>query len=165
MDSPIRRLAENDAQALATFGAACFREAFEAHFPAPELQLLCEAAFALPVMTQLIADGAWVAGDWQGYAARGSLPCPVAGLASPAVELARLYVPQRWQGQGISDGLLERFLAEAAEGGGRSVWLEAYRGNPRALAFYRRWGFRDCGPFDLICEGITLPHLLMGREL
>lgn len=165
MDATIRRLTESEAPDLAVFAAACFRESFQDHFPAADMERLCTVAFALPVMERLIRDGTWVAGNWLGYAALGELPCPLAELAPPCTELARLYVPRRWQGQGVADGLMGQFLAEARDRGSRSVWLQAYRGNPRALAFYGRWHFAAFHPFDLVCEGLTLPHVLLGRAL
>jgi len=165
MAPAIHRLEQADTPTLAAFAEACFREAYAGHFAAAHLDALCAAAFALSVMERLVLDGVWVARDWQGYAALGQLPCPLPSLAAPSIELARLYVPRCGQGKGIADSLMGRFLAEAEARGGRSVWLQAFRDNPRALAFYRRWGFTDFGPFDLLWEGISLPHRLLGRNL
>ena len=163
--NPVRRLAPEEVPALAAFAEACFRDAFAEHFAAADLDRLCAAAFALPVMARLVQDGAWLAGAWQGYAALGEVPCPIAGLATPVLELARFYVAGAWQGTGVADRLMERFLREAGARGARSVWLQAFAGNPRALAFYRRWGFVDHGPYELICEGLVLPHRMLARGL
>ena len=165
MDTLIHRLAAADAPVLASFAETCFREAFGAHFGSTAMDALCAVACTNPVMEKLIQDGVWVAGDWQGYLALGEVPCPIPELTGPTLELARLYVRELWQGKGIADRLMERFLVEVAERQGRSVWLQAFAGNPRALAFYRRWGFADFGPYNLICEGIVLPHRLLGRNL
>lgn len=165
MDPPIRRLAAAEAPALAALGEACFREAYGEHFSPVDMDTLCAAVFAPPVMDRLLAAGVWVAGDWQGYIALGETPCPIPGLASPTVELARLYVRRCWQGKGVADRLMERFLEEVTRLGSRGVWLQAFAGNPRALAFYRRWGFRDLGACAVVCEGIALPHRTMGRDL
>jgi diamine N-acetyltransferase len=165
MAPTIRQLHAAEAPALATFAEACFRDAYRMHFGPAAMERLCAAVFAPPVMAKLVLDGVWMAGDWQGYVALGEVPCPIPELASPVVELARLYVARPWQGTGIADRLMERFLHEAAERQGRSVWLQAFEGNPRALAFYRRWGFRDYGPHALVCEGILLLHRALGRSL
>jgi GNAT superfamily N-acetyltransferase len=165
METTIRRLAVDEVPALASFAEACFREAFRAQLEPASLEALCAAAFALPLMKTMILDGVWVAGDWQGYIALGEVPCPIPGLAEPTIELARLYVPRCWQGQGIADRLMEGFLGEAAVRHARSVWLQAYANSPRALAFYRRWGFVDHGAHTLTCEGVSLPHRWLGRNL
>lgn len=161
----VRRLDPGDVPALASFAEACFREAYGGHFAAADLERLCAAAFGFPVMERLVRDGTWVAGDWQGYVALGQIPSPIAGLAEPTLELARLYVAQAWQGRGVADRLMARFLQEARERGARSIWLQAFAGSPRALAFYRRWGFEDHGPYVLAVEGLVLPHRMLGRNL
>jgi diamine N-acetyltransferase len=165
MDLTIRRLTLPEAPILASFAEACFREAFSAHFDSDSLNAVCAVAFTLPVMEKLVLDGVWVAGDWQGYLALGEVSCPIPQLESPAAELARLYVPADWQGKGIADQLLDRFLDEVTARRARSVWLQAYAGNPRALSFYRRRGFTDFGSYQLVCEGVVLPHRLLGRAL
>jgi GNAT superfamily N-acetyltransferase len=168
MEAIVRRLDLQEAPALAHFAEACFREAFCSHFESAAMDRLCANAFAQPVLERLLTDGVWLAQsgqDWQGYVALGAIPCPIPELARPVIELARLYVPERWQGKGVADRLMERFLAEAAARGGRSVWLQAYENNPRALAFYRRWGFIDHGPYPVLFEGIMLPHRMLGRCL
>ncbi|HWQ10081.1 MAG TPA: GNAT family N-acetyltransferase [Holophaga sp.] len=162
---PVRRVAPDEVPALAAFGAACFREAYGGHFAAADLARLCAAAFSLPVMERLVRDGTWVAGDWQGYVALGQVACPIPGLAEPTLELARLYVAGTWQGRGVADRLMARFIQEARARGGRSVWLQAFAGSPRALAFYRRWGFEDHGPYVLAVEGLVLPHRMLGMNL
>ena len=165
MDPTIRRLDAAEASALAAFGEACFREAFREHFAPEAMDALCVQVFALPVMEGLIRTGAWLAGDWQGYVALGETPCPFGGLAPPTAEVARLYVLRRWQRTGTADRLMARAAEEARERKHRSLWLQAFGGNPRALAFYRRWGFRDYGPCGVACAGLLLPHRMMGRDL
>ena len=165
MDTTIRRLLVEETPILASFAESCFREAFGADFQPAAMDALCTAVFAYPVMAELILNGVWLAGDWQGYIALGELPCPIPALAGPTVELARLYVPWLWQGKGIADQLMQQVMGEVADRHCQSIWLQAYEGNPRALAFYRRWGFTDFGPHHLVCQGIALPHRLMGRNL
>ena len=165
MDTTIRRLVVAEATALASFAEFCFREAFATHFEAGSMGALCTAAFARPVMEKLLLDGVWLAGDWLGYIALGAVPCPIPELAGPSMELARLYVPRSSQGMGIADQLMGQFLIEVAERQGRSIWLQAYEGSPRALAFYRRWRCLDFGPYVVTWQGLALPHRLLGRNL
>jgi GNAT superfamily N-acetyltransferase len=155
----------NDAASLSSFAEACFREAYTGDFVPASLEALCRVAFTETVIAGLIRNGAWVAGDWQGYVARGETPCPISGLAKPIGELARLYVPRRWQGTGVADRLMAIFLSDAEDRGDRSLWLQAHANSPRALAFYRRWGFDDYGFLAITCEGVLLPHRALGRRL
>lgn len=167
MDFSIRRVTAAEAKELGMFAEACFREAFGYLFPEQALDLVCAKAFATPLMEALALDGAWIAegeGGWRGYAAMASRPCPAEGLPGPHLELNRLYVAEPWLGRGISDALMAAFLDEARRRRCRGVWLEAFEGNPRALRFYRRWGFHDLGGSLKDREGIHLPHRILGAE-
>ncbi len=168
MTATIRRLHPSEAPALAVFGEACFREAFARNFLPEGLDRLCPRVFERSVMEGLIEQGTWLAEDaegWLGYLACGDTACPIPQLEPPTQELARLYVLQRGQGRGVADPLMTCFLEEAIRRGCRSLWLQAFEGSPRALAFYRRWGFQDFGPFTVECEGLVLPHRALGRNL
>lgn len=167
----VRKVAPTETKALAMFAEACFRQSFGYLFPDEALDSLCARAFAPALLEALIAQGAWVAEaaegseGWRGYAALSLDPCPVPGLAEPHLELSRLYVDATWQGQGISDALMEAFMAEARQRQARAVWLEAFEGNPRALHFYARWGFQDLGGRDSLREGLRLPHRILATQL
>ncbi|BDU76522.1 GNAT family N-acetyltransferase [Mesoterricola sediminis] len=165
MDVAVRRAEAGEARELGLFAEACFREAFGYLFPEDALDLVCARAFAGPLMEELVRDAAWIAegeGGWRGYAALAARPCPAPGLPGPQAELSRLYVTAPWQGRGVSGALMTAVLAEARRRGCRSVWLEAFEGNPRALRFYGRWGFHDLGGSIKDREGIHLPHRILG---
>jgi ribosomal protein S18 acetylase RimI-like enzyme len=65
--------------------------------------------------------------------------------AEGAVELNRLYVLERFSGKGIGKALLRRAESLAASRGASTLWLTAWVGNRRALAFYRSQGYKDVG--------------------
>jgi diamine N-acetyltransferase len=88
---------------------------------------------------------------------RGS-PCPADPKA--AVELVRLYVQQPFQRQGIGVALLRHAEAQAAAGGARALWLSAWCGNDRALAFYPAVGYKDVGGAEHLIEGRAYPNRL-----
>lgn len=60
-------------------------------------------------------------------------------------ELNRLYVQARFSGKGIGKALLHHAEDFAATQGAETLWLTAWVGNHRALAFYQRQGYRDVG--------------------
>lgn len=67
--------------------------------------------------------------------------CPV-DAGGPALELKRLYVSPRSQGQGLGARLLRQCRQEWPE---RALWLSAWVGNTDALRFYRREGAGSWG--------------------
>lgn len=168
MNPSLRQATLAEAGELALFAETCFREAFGQDFTPKTLDRLCGQAFARSLIEELIGQGTWLAvgsEGWRGYIALGRIPCPLPNMIGPTMELARLYVSSRWQGHGVADALMTTFLAEVRRRGANSVWLQAYEGNPRALAFYRRWGFTDFGPFEVACDGLILPHRALGQNL
>jgi ribosomal protein S18 acetylase RimI-like enzyme len=81
-----------------------------------------------------------------------------------ALEIKRFYVDRAWHGCGVAQRLMTKTIASAAERGAATVWLTVWDQNPRAIAFYRKVGFRDVGlyPFRLGTDVQT--DLLMIRE-
>jgi len=63
----------------------------------------------------------------------------------PASEVNRLYVQERFAGTGLGTLLLRQAESLVAAQGNAAVWLTAWSGNERALAFYANRGYRDLG--------------------
>ena len=68
---------------------------------------------------------------------------PVGDVRAP--ELSKLYVLERFCGKGVGYGLLREVERRAREQAATQLWLEVYALNPRAIAFYKRQGYRDIG--------------------
>lgn len=62
-----------------------------------------------------------------------------------AIELHQLYLAEGAKGSGIADALMRWALDEARSRGHRILYLSVFTENPRAQAFYRRYGFVDIG--------------------
>lgn len=60
-------------------------------------------------------------------------------------ELARIAVFQSFRGQGIGEMLVQAFIEELTQRGGRSIFLEVRRDNETANRIYRRCGFEEVG--------------------
>ena len=89
-----------------------------------------------------------------GYAKLQAGEMPIDGVAFPAVALARIYLLQEWIGRGVGSALMQAGLDEAERRGFKVMWLGVWERNPRAIAFYRKWGFVEAGrkPFQLGAE-------------
>ncbi len=61
------------------------------------------------------------------------------------MEIVRLYARKPWIGQGVGARLMQACLEEAEKAGCEVVWLDVWEHNPRAIAFYRKWGFEEAG--------------------
>jgi diamine N-acetyltransferase len=68
------------------------------------------------------------------------------GYASDgAIELHQLYLGESAKGSGVADALMHWGIAEAKARGHDIMYLSVFTENPRAQAFYRRYGFVDIG--------------------
>ena len=80
-------------------------------------------------------------------------------------ELERLYVQRPFLGQGLGRSLLMQAERLAAAQGARQLWLTAWAGNRRALAFYARGGYADLGCCSYEFEGERHENRLLARVL
>lgn len=147
----IRRATPADAEALAALAARTFRDTYAADAPPEELATHLQRYFGPEAQAAELGDSAitTLLGEADGqpiaYAQvrRGPVPPCVAGPAP--VELMRLYVERTWHGRGLAQALMEEVEATARAVGGRTLWLQAWERNGRALAFYRKLGFEVVG--------------------
>jgi GNAT superfamily N-acetyltransferase len=116
-----------------------------------------ERSFNQEQVARELADAASIffVADMQGGPAgyarlhAGEAPGEVRG-ARP-IELVRLYVDQRYHGSGVAAALMQACIDAATACGHDSMHLGVWEHNPRAQAFYGKWGFEKVGDqvFDL----------------
>jgi len=84
---------------------------------------------------------------------------------APAAELTRLYVQSPFIRQGIGALLLRHVEALARAAGASTLWLTAWVGNARALAFYASQGFAELGSTDHEFENERFENSLFAKAL
>jgi ribosomal protein S18 acetylase RimI-like enzyme len=60
-------------------------------------------------------------------------------------EIKRLYIASHWHGKGVAQALMSACLDEMKARGTDVAWLGVWTQNARAIAFYRKFGFAECG--------------------
>ena len=83
----------------------------------------------------------------------------------PAAELSRLYVQLPFMRRGIGALLLRRVEALARAAGASTLWLTAWVGNARALAFYASQGYEELGSTYHEFENERFENRLFARAL
>jgi ribosomal protein S18 acetylase RimI-like enzyme len=149
---PALRLAlPGDAPSLAMLAERTFRDAFGARNSPENMDLHCAKAFGPDIQLREIGERGLVttladeAGRLVGFSQlRLARPSPAVKAGKPA-ELHRLYVTAEWQGRGVAKALMDRALADAARAGCDALWLGVWEHNPKAMAFYRKFGFEFVG--------------------
>ena len=152
----VRQAVLADAAALCRLGANTFRDTFEAHNTPEDMEQYLAESFtperqateiADPSGTVLLAErrGASEKAGVLGYAHLSSGSTPEAVSGPDPIELKRLYVARAWHGQGVAQALMDASLAVARARGAKTVWLGVWERNPRAVAFYEKYGFTRVG--------------------
>ena len=166
----IRYAVAEDAAPLAALGARTFADTYAA-FNTPENMAAHLAVTFSPERQkdEIEAHGGFILLAQHDHeliayaqAVRGIAP-PQVGDAQ-ALEIKRFYVDRAWHGCGVAQRLMTKTIHSAAERGAATVWLTVWNQNPRAIAFYRKVGFRDVGEYPFRLGTDVQTDILMVRE-
>jgi GNAT superfamily N-acetyltransferase len=80
-------------------------------------------------------------------------------------ELVRLYVQRHFHGHGIGHMLLSKVETDAGHAGSARLWLTAWVGNAKALAFYAKEGYVNIGSTDYVFEGRSYENRVFEKVL
>jgi len=81
-----------------------------------------------------------------------------------AIELQRFYVDRPAHGTGVAQLLMGAVFDTVRALGGRHLWLGVFQNNARAIAFYRKSGFRDVGAHEfLLGSDRQIDRLMLAR--
>lgn len=90
-----------------------------------------------------------------------ALPAPAGDVRG--AELVRLYVQPRAQRSGLGRALLARAEQLATAAALPWLWLTAWEGNARALAFYARMGYADIGATTYALQGRSYGNRVLAK--
>lgn len=147
----IRRARREDAAPLAALAEKTFRDAFAEVNSPQNMDLFCRSTYgealqaaeiASPDMATLLCerDGRLVAFAQLRW---GEPPGCVA--ADAPAEIQRFYVDRDRHGTGIAHDLMAACIDAIEARGSDVAWLGVWEHNPRAIAFYRKFGFVAVG--------------------
>ncbi len=167
----VREASIEDADVLAHIGSTSFREAYEDHSEANDLETHIDKYFTgAAVRDEIEQRGrryllAIVDGEPAGLAKIRKAACPVPGGDANAVELQQLYVLATMQRHGLGGRLIADVLAFARENAVIGVWLSAWEFADWATRFYERNGFAAIGKVEFKLGVTTYTDLLMWQPL
>jgi len=158
-----------DASVLAELGARTFRDTFAAGNTQSDMDAYLAQSFSPDVQSRELADPATTLivasldGQPVGYAklCTGAAPACVPG--NRALEIVRFYLEKTWVGLGLGGSLMHACLDHARRSCVDVVWLGVWEHNPRAIAFYKHWGFVVVGEHDFVLGADVQRDLLMAR--
>jgi GNAT superfamily N-acetyltransferase len=143
-----------DAAALAALMADTFTETYAPDNDPDQIAAHVASAFDPATVAERLADPRrstlWLldAGAPVGYLVLNTGAAQTVGGLADGLEVEQVYVRSSHHGQGLGALLLDRAVQTARELGLGFVWLGVWEHNPRAMAFYRKFGFADVGSID-----------------
>lgn len=156
MSYRLRPALASDGGGLAAMARRCFVETHGTHFAPENLEPYLDRTFGaagLPAeigdpayRVMLVEEGNEIAGFIKLAAVDLPVDCPPA-----AIEIRQLYVDQRWHGKSVGPILMAWAISTARAEGAPAILLSVWSQNGRAIAFYRRHGFKIIGsaPFQV----------------
>ena len=169
----IRRAEIEDAERLADLSYKTFWDAFHEHPEnAPEdMAAYMEKAFSNEAIRTELSDEnvIFIIAEFEtelaGYAkiTLGAIEDGI--VAEKPIELNRLYSHQKFLGKGIGQKLMEECFRIARENDCDAMWLGVWEFNPRAQAFYKKYGFREVGKHIFQLGSDPQTDLLMQKDL
>jgi ribosomal protein S18 acetylase RimI-like enzyme len=167
----IRRAQAGDNILLCALGRKTFFETFASENTPADMQAYLSAAFSAEKQAAELADAdtlfliAEIEGQPAGYARlRAGFPEKPLNCLRP-LEIVRFYACQEWLGLGVGPRLMQACLDEATLRDCDALWLDVWEHNPRAIAFYRKWGFKVVGTQSFLLGSDRQTDLLMQRAV
>lgn len=163
----IRVATPADAATLAAISLKTFVDTFAPHNTTADMDSYTSVAFGEETQRRELETEGVVTllgeedGDTIAYAQLRHTP----GSPHGDVELARFYVDQPHHGRGIAQTLMDAVEQHAIALGGTRLWLGVWEHNLRAIAFYRKRGFVQCGAHPFILGTDVQTDWLMNRTL
>jgi len=163
----IRTATSADAAILTAISLKTFVDTFAPHNTAADMQSYTSVAFTEEKQRREIETEGSITllgeedGDIIAYAQIRITP----GAPHGDVELARLYVDQPHHGRGIAQTLMDEVEWHARALGGTRLWLGVWEHNLRAIAFYRKRGFTQCGAQPFLLGTDLQTDWVMNRAL
>lgn len=166
----IRLASLDDATMLTELGAKTFYETFEAFNWEEDMKLYLAKNFTVGQLTiELNDDGstflvAQHGATAVGYAKLRQQQTQPEGLEEAnTIEIERIYSRKEYLGKEVGKALMEGCLNLAKQKGHKIIWLGVWEHNPRAIAFYEKWGFEKFGSHDFILGQDLQTDILMKK--
>lgn len=167
----IRKAKLADAARLSEIAEATFRDTFGSMNTAGHMQLHCDANYAESIQAAEISNPAMVTlaseenGALIGYAQIRWGTAPSCVSANSSGEIQRLYVVKAWHGKGVAQKLMHACISELRKHGSDVAWLGVWERNPRAIAFYNKFGFVEVGDHTFPLGGDPQRDIIMVRSI
>ena len=147
----IRYGTTDDAKMLSELGAKTFYDTFARDNTPENISLNMKRSFSTEVQFNELSDPniifliAELENGPVGYAKLKLDSKNESITGTNTIEIERIYSLQEYIGKGIGKALMQAAIDEAKQRGCNSIWLGVWEKTPKAINFYKKWGFREVG--------------------
>ena len=141
----------HDAAMLAEFGSKAFHDSFAKDNTEENIRLYLKQTYSPqiqlgeltnPEVVFLIAE---IEDETVGYVKINLTNKDDSVKGIKTIEIERIYAAKEHIGEGVGKSLMQASIQEAKRRGCDSLWLGVWEKNPRAIEFYKKWGFVEVG--------------------
>lgn len=167
----IRQANEGDAERIQELSWSTFHDTFAAFNSPEDMRLYLDNNFSLELISNALKEAgttfllAYHNERAVGYAKMKTVERPRMTKDEKALEIERIYVVREYFGKNVGKSLLDTCLQLAKQQGSTVVWLGVWEHNPRAIAFYKKWGFKKFGEHEFVLGTDIQTDWLMKKEL
>ena len=167
----IRNANTGDAKQLAQLAERTFRATFGDTNTTADMDLHCRMNYDESIQAAEISDPNTITllsdndGTLIGFAQLRWDETPACVRAKSPGEIHRLYVVDQWHGKGVAQELMNASIEEMKIHGSDIVWLGVWERNPKAKAFYRKFGFVEVGDHTFSVGEDPQRDIIMARPV
>jgi diamine N-acetyltransferase len=158
-----------DAEMLCQIGAKTFAETYGNQNTPENLQKYLDENFNIPQISDEIQTLGTIfllveiQQEVIGYA---KMRLNLAENPNPkALEIERIYIAKAYHGQKHGAALIQKCIEIAQAQNYHLLWLGVWEHNPKAMVFYKKWGFEVFGKHDFQLGDELQTDYLMQKEL
>lgn len=167
----VRKVVLPEAEMLSSLMRRAFRDAFAHNTRTDDLKAHMDSNFTLQRQQAELSNPeaqtllAIVNAQPAGYAQLHPGPAPDCVNTERPVQIQRFYLLRPYWGSNVANILMDACMAKLSQGSYSAVWLSCWDQNERALSFYRRWGFSQCGTEPFIVGNDQQTDFILLRPL
>jgi diamine N-acetyltransferase len=167
----IRTATLEDVPMLVKLSEKTFQDTFGMHNTEQNMKLYVQKTFTNEQIAKEVKDPATtflIAYDGEvvvGYAKIKFGKVPEGLDSEKAIEIERIYSTQEYLGKRVGKSLMQACIDTAKNRGYDIIWLGVWEHNPRAIAFYEKWGFKKFGSHPFLLGTDLQTDLLMKKKL
>lgn len=161
----------NDAKILSEFGGKAFYDSFAKDNTEENIRLFLKKTYSPEIQLEELSHPdvmflvAEIDSETVGYAKLNLNSKDSAVKGRKVLEIERIYAAKEHIGKGVGKELMQASIQEAKRRGFDSVWLGVWEKNPRAIEFYKKWGFQKVGTHAFMLGNDSQKDLVMELEL